>query len=135
MPTKLKLIPLYCLSLILTTNIHSFFECYSNPRNFNFIYALHVKVVLRKFLCKIVELLNYSGKNISPCRLFDTLTPYLMLQFYVFQACEGKERVLYIGITCGLSAPYVAGQLDYCMDNPGVFTPVLLGFNPVSLAR
>jgi len=51
------------------------------------------------------------------------------------QACKGKERVLFIGITCGLSAPYVAGQLDYCMNNLDVFTPVLLGFNPITLSR
>ena len=48
---------------------------------------------------------------------------------------SNKTRVLYIGITCGLSAPYVAGQLDYCMNHPDVFIPVLLGFNPVSQAR
>ncbi|XP_060583846.1 glucokinase regulatory protein-like [Ruditapes philippinarum] len=47
---------------------------------------------------------------------------------------EGKDRVLYIGITCGLSAPFVAGQLEYCMDN-SKFVPVLLGFNPEHLAR
>lgn len=46
-----------------------------------------------------------------------------------------KTRVLFIGITCGLSAPYVAGQLDYCMRHPDVFIPVLLGFNPVNQAR
>lgn len=51
------------------------------------------------------------------------------------EACMGKTKVLYIGITCGLSAPYVAGQLHYCMQNPDVITPVLLGFNPVNLAR
>uniref|UniRef100_F6Z336 SIS domain-containing protein n=1 Tax=Ciona intestinalis TaxID=7719 RepID=F6Z336_CIOIN len=44
-------------------------------------------------------------------------------------------KVLYIGITCGLSAPYVAGQLDYCMDNLDKFVPVIIGFNPVYLAR
>ncbi|XP_078487091.1 glucokinase regulatory protein-like [Ciona intestinalis] len=44
-------------------------------------------------------------------------------------------KVLYIGITCGLSAPYVAGQLDYCMDNLDKFVPVIIGFNPVHLAR
>uniref|UniRef100_A0A8D0PWL6 Glucokinase regulatory protein n=1 Tax=Sus scrofa TaxID=9823 RepID=A0A8D0PWL6_PIG len=32
-------------------------------------------------------------------------------------------------------APFVAGQMDYCMDNPAVFLPVLVGFNPVSMAR
>ncbi|OWF47883.1 glucokinase regulatory protein-like [Mizuhopecten yessoensis] len=51
------------------------------------------------------------------------------------EACVGKTKVLYIGITCGLSAPYVAGQLHYCMQNPDYITPVLVGFNPVSLAR
>ncbi|XP_046297468.1 glucokinase regulatory protein isoform X2 [Marmota monax] len=32
-------------------------------------------------------------------------------------------------------APFVAGQMDYCMDNTDVFLPVLVGFNPVSMAR
>ena len=49
--------------------------------------------------------------------------------------CMRKTRVLFIGITCGLSAPYVAGQLHYCLQNLDVFTPVLLGFNPCDMAR
>ncbi|KAL3869711.1 hypothetical protein ACJMK2_042362 [Sinanodonta woodiana] len=51
------------------------------------------------------------------------------------ESCEGKKKVLYIGITCGLSAPFVAGQLDYCLQHLDKFTPVLLGFNPTYLAR
>ncbi|XP_041359642.1 glucokinase regulatory protein-like isoform X2 [Gigantopelta aegis] len=51
------------------------------------------------------------------------------------QTTAGKSRVLYIGITCGLSAPFVAGQLDHCMKNTAKFTPVLLGFNSVDQAR
>ncbi|XP_076462218.1 glucokinase regulatory protein-like [Babylonia areolata] len=51
------------------------------------------------------------------------------------QAAEGKTQVLFFGITCGLSAPFVAGQLDYCLQNLHRFTPVLLGFNPAHLAR
>ncbi|WAR23768.1 GCKR-like protein [Mya arenaria] len=51
------------------------------------------------------------------------------------RASEGKTKVVYIGITCGLSAPYVAGQLDFCLDHPDRFIPVLLGFNPEKLAR
>ncbi|KAM5293460.1 glucokinase regulatory protein [Ctenodactylus gundi] len=47
----------------------------------------------------------------------------------------GKKRVIVIGISVGLSAPFVAGQMDYCMDNTAVFLPVLVGFNPVSMAR
>nr|XP_026259627.1 glucokinase regulatory protein isoform X2 [Urocitellus parryii] len=47
----------------------------------------------------------------------------------------GKKRVIVIGISVGLSAPFVAGQMDYCMDNTDVFLPVLVGFNPVSMAR
>ena len=37
-------------------------------------------------------------------------------------------------MTCGLSAPYVAGQIDYAMHQPN-YTTVLVGFNPVTLAR
>ncbi|XP_077991685.1 glucokinase regulatory protein-like [Glandiceps talaboti] len=51
------------------------------------------------------------------------------------EVTEGKQKVLLIGITCGLSAPFVAGQLEYCMDHPDKFIPVLLGFNPIHLAR
>ncbi len=50
------------------------------------------------------------------------------------QLFEGVERGVYIGVTCGFSAPYIAGQLDYCMDQPNV-TLILLGFNPVERAR
>ncbi|XP_061191242.1 glucokinase regulatory protein-like [Saccostrea echinata] len=51
------------------------------------------------------------------------------------EATAGKKQVLFIGITCGLSAPFVGGQLQYCLDNLDVFTPVVLGFNPTHLAR
>lgn len=51
------------------------------------------------------------------------------------KVCEGKKRVLFIGISCGLSAPFVAGQLDFCLQHPEVFTPVLVGFNPTHQAR
>lgn len=86
---------------------------------------------------------------------------------------EGAAHVIFVGITCGLSAPYVAGQIDAvgcggtssdCSSYPphhlvrlvltsvalASFSPpplahkamamdncttVLIGFNPVSLAR
>ncbi|XP_065890645.1 glucokinase regulatory protein-like [Dysidea avara] len=48
---------------------------------------------------------------------------------------KGKTRVLFVGVTCGLSAPYVAGQLDYSLDHSDRFTTVLLGFNPTNMAR
>ncbi|KAM9635502.1 LOW QUALITY PROTEIN: glucokinase regulatory protein [Trichechus inunguis] len=51
------------------------------------------------------------------------------------KVAAGKKRVIVIGISVGLSAPFVAGQMDYCVDNPAVFLPVLVGFNPVSMAR
>ncbi|XP_056332502.1 glucokinase regulatory protein [Danio aesculapii] len=51
------------------------------------------------------------------------------------KACAGKKHVLFIGISCGISAPFVAGQLDFCLNHLDVFTPVLLGFNPVHMAR
>uniref|UniRef100_A0A2K6F8H5 Glucokinase regulatory protein n=1 Tax=Propithecus coquereli TaxID=379532 RepID=A0A2K6F8H5_PROCO len=51
------------------------------------------------------------------------------------KVAAGKKKVIVIGISVGLSAPFVAGQMDYCMDNTAVFLPVLVGFNPVSMAR
>uniref|UniRef100_A0A2K6L265 Glucokinase regulatory protein n=1 Tax=Rhinopithecus bieti TaxID=61621 RepID=A0A2K6L265_RHIBE len=51
------------------------------------------------------------------------------------KVAAGKKRVIVIGISVGLSAPFVAGQMDYCMNNTAVFLPVLVGFNPVSMAR
>ncbi|XP_072264586.1 glucokinase regulatory protein [Pyxicephalus adspersus] len=51
------------------------------------------------------------------------------------RVCAGKKKVIYFGISCSLSAPYIAGQLDFCMKNLDVFLPVLVGFNPVNMAR
>ncbi|XP_070711932.1 glucokinase regulatory protein [Pempheris klunzingeri] len=51
------------------------------------------------------------------------------------KVCEGKKKVLFIGISCGLSAPFVAGQLDFCLQHPEVYTPTLVGFNPTHQAR
>eukprot|EP01147_Barroeca_monosierra_P007280 gene7280-9711_t len=48
--------------------------------------------------------------------------------------CRGCDRVMYFGITCGLSAPYVAGQINYAMHE-GSYTTSLIGFNPIELAR
>jgi len=47
---------------------------------------------------------------------------------------RGKRRVLYVGITCGFSAAYVAGQLWRLCGRAGAFC-VLLGFNPIEHAQ
>lgn len=60
----------------------------------------------------------------------------------------GKEKVLVIGITCGLSAPYAAAMIDYAMDMDDKtnvsaeekastieYSAAVLGFNTVELAR
>lgn len=47
---------------------------------------------------------------------------------------DEAQHVLYIGITCGLSAPYTAGQMDYLAGKPDT-TITLLGFNPAHQAR
>ncbi|MDX1973863.1 MAG: hypothetical protein SFY68_15140 [Candidatus Sumerlaeia bacterium] len=44
------------------------------------------------------------------------------------------ENILYVGITCGLSAPYTAGHLHELGKNPKA-TSVLLGFNTKESAR
>ena len=47
---------------------------------------------------------------------------------------DDADMVLYIGISCGFSAPYIAGQLDYASDRENFFS-ILIGFNPPELAR
>jgi len=62
-------------------------------------------------------------------------------------AIKGKKNVIYIGMTCGMSAPYVAGQLDVCLElgqtlsslpssasAPSIHT-VLIGCSPASRSR
>ena len=47
---------------------------------------------------------------------------------------DDTDMVLYIGVSCGFSAPYIAGQLDYASDRENFFS-ILIGFNPPELAR
>ncbi|HPD29015.1 MAG TPA: hypothetical protein PLL20_03400 [Phycisphaerae bacterium] len=47
---------------------------------------------------------------------------------------RGKRRVLYIGVTCGLSAPYVASQMLHLSRRRGTKC-VLIGFSPADRAR
>ncbi len=47
---------------------------------------------------------------------------------------QDAKQVAYFGITCGLSAPYIGGQLDHTLDRANALN-VLLGFNPIDLAH
>lgn len=47
---------------------------------------------------------------------------------------HSMQRGLYIGITCGVSAPYVAGQVDWLREHTEFYT-ILMGFNPPERAR
>ncbi len=47
---------------------------------------------------------------------------------------DGMTQIVYFGITCGLSAPYIGGQIDYLAPMKQA-TSVLVGFNPLSSAR
>lgn len=51
------------------------------------------------------------------------------------ETAKDKKQVLHIGITCGVSAPYVLGQVEYAMKRSEKFTSVLMGFNPMEFAR
>ena len=64
------------------------------------------------------------------------------LQEVIQRADAVGAPVMVIGVTCGMSAPYVAGQLDYALTqisknevSMADFTTCLIGFNPISLAR
>lgn len=50
------------------------------------------------------------------------------------QRTKDAKQVLFIGITCGLSAPYVGGQIEYATKQNN-FVTVLMGFNPADLSR
>ena len=50
-------------------------------------------------------------------------------------ATAHADDTLYVGITCGLSAPYIAGQLEHILSGKIKGHAVLLGFNPVELSR
>ncbi len=46
------------------------------------------------------------------------------------------QKIVFVGVTCGLSAPYVAGQLLYALEHRDRFVEVvLMGMNPVEAAR
>lgn len=46
---------------------------------------------------------------------------------------KNKENNIFIGITCGLSAPYVAGQISYGLENH--WDTGVIGFNPIDMSR
>lgn len=49
---------------------------------------------------------------------------------------DTDAMVVFIGITCGMSAPYVAAQLDECLAHGSLgVVPVLIGFNPIEASR
>jgi len=47
---------------------------------------------------------------------------------------DNVDRIFYVGVTCGFSAPYVASQLFYLQNVKNSFN-VLFGFNPVERSR
>ena len=49
-------------------------------------------------------------------------------------AIADANDIFYVGITCGMSAPYIAGQLEALKGNSAAHS-VLMGFNPLELAR
>lgn len=49
---------------------------------------------------------------------------------------NSNGKIIFIGITCGLSAPYVAGQLKHALENEADYPAIgLIGHNPPELAR
>ncbi|CAF0711483.1 unnamed protein product [Brachionus calyciflorus] len=49
-----------------------------------------------------------------------------------------NTECVYLGITCGFSAPFVAGQIDFCLNkenNRNILACGIIGFNPVEMTR
>lgn len=53
----------------------------------------------------------------------------------LLNAAGDATDVFFVGITCGLSAPYVAGQIAAVIDGKVSGHAVLMGFNPAERAR
>jgi len=82
----------------------------------------------------------------------DIIQPVLDLKSLVYGSddqCDAiADHVLYVGITCGLSAPYIGSQLDWLLNEETAelqadskknkrpsWTVTLMGFNDASVAR
>jgi len=50
------------------------------------------------------------------------------------EATGDARNLVYVGITCGMSAPYIAGQLDWAQERPDTLA-ILLGFSTLPRAR
>uniref|UniRef100_A0A4W4F8M6 Glucokinase (hexokinase 4) regulator n=1 Tax=Electrophorus electricus TaxID=8005 RepID=A0A4W4F8M6_ELEEL len=48
----------------------------------------------------------------------------------ILSGCGTSGRIAFL-----LAAPFVEGQLNLCLNKLDIFTPVLIGFNPISMAR
>lgn len=48
---------------------------------------------------------------------------------------EGARRIVYIGISCGLSATYVGAQVEHALESPLYSAIAVIGFNSASRAR
>lgn len=78
------------------------------PLHWNILWIVCMNSLLVSFVCSVY--LNYS-------LLAHALMTTLMWNFLF------------------LKAPFVAGQLDFCLRNLEIFIPVLIGFNPIDMAR
>lgn len=79
-------------------------------------------------------------KPISPLSSTRTHSSLCMAPSYkaLSLPASSHRRLLYIGITCGMSAPYVASQLFYLLHKAPAdldITGMLFGFNPTDLSR
>lgn len=80
-----------------------------------------------------MTLRGVSGCGIGGCGHATTQTNICV--YYFLPGAEdligrtgGADHVMLMGITCGLSAPYVAGQIDYAMQQvcqPNTVDPLL----------
>jgi len=48
---------------------------------------------------------------------------------------KANGKAVFVGITCGLSAPYVKGQLEKALEEDDYSSVILIGHNPCELAR
>ncbi len=119
------------------TRLHAHLHTFS--LNLNFSLSISLSQFLSLNFSLSISLSQFLSLNFSLNTLSLSLSLNLSSQGRadLEAVTKGFDRVIFVGVTCGLSAPYVAGQIEYALSQvPGsglLRKPILLlFFHPLS---
>ncbi|MHC4444484.1 MAG: hypothetical protein ACYTF1_05565 [Planctomycetota bacterium] len=102
------------LAMFLSRTFNQFLTKRTKSANFRYLVAGGQRALIKA----------QEGAEDDPHQAWEDLRPLIY----------SKQQVLYVGITCGLTAPYVASQLWHLSSRRNARC-VLIGFNPANCAR